>query len=329
MTDPLSPTVSGPSLRDLDFMDLYICIEGAGQAHYAPPAVGDHGALDADVPAPYQPQIDQLAAWLRKEFTGVEQGFVYDGVRLRASKLTAPDGAIWAAMRRVADLPPALVNLGLAPALVALLRDLGTRGGLTLICGATGSGKTTTSASLLLDHLETVGGVAFTIEDPVEYRLEGRRGKSGFCHQAEISEEREWGVMLKRALRWRPRYIFVGEVRTPDAANQLLRAATSGHNVITTMHAGSLEEGLEGLLQLAEADLDERAPLLLASGLAAVLHQTLTPHGLSAQFVLSEPENPGSPLRALIRERRIGQIRTFADQQMTLVRQNGKPFPRR
>jgi len=313
-------------LHDLDFMDIYVCLKGNGTAHYRPRVLGQDSLPDLDVPAEYQEDVLKLAAFLRREFSHVEGGFTYDGTRLRASRLETAEGMVWAAMRRVADLPPRLEKLGFMPELVPLLREIGKRDGLTLLCGATGQGKTTTSTSLLLDHLETYGGVAFTIEDPVEYRLEGRHGKAGYCYQSEIQEEHEWGLMLKRSLRWHPRYIFVGEIRTPDAANQLLRAATSGHHVIATMHAGSMEEALEGLLQLAEVDLGARAPMLLAAGLTAVIHQTLTPLGMNAHFMVTEQDNSGSPIRALIRDRRIGQTRSLADQQKSQLKTNGKLF---
>ncbi len=313
-------------LHELDFMDIYVCLEGQGRAHYRPRVLDKSGALDVDVPVEFLEDVERLAHTLRREFNGVELGLSFDGVRLRASKLETADGMVWSAMRRVSDLPPRLNDLGFQPSLVPFLRDLGKRDGLTLLCGSTGMGKTTTSTSLLLEWMETFGGVAFTIEDPVEYRLEGRRGTAGYCYQSEIHEEAQWGQMLKRALRWHPRYIFVGEIRTPDAANQLLRAATSGHSVIATMHAGSMEEALEGLLQLAEVDLGARAPLLLATGLTAVVHQTLTPLGIHANFMMTEQDNPGSPIRALIRDRRIGQTKTFADQQKSLLAKDGKLF---
>ena len=241
-------------LAELDFMDIYVCLEGRGRAHYRPRKLEESGALDIDVPVEFLEDVERLAEVLRGDFDGFEKGLSYDGIRLRASKLNAADGTVWSAMRRVIDLPPRLEELGFQPEMVPMLRDIGQRSGLIFLCGSTGNGKTTTSTSLLLDYLENYGGVAFTIEDPVEYRLEGRRGKAGYCYQSEIQEESEWGQMLKRSLRWHPRYIFVGEVRTPDAANQLLRAATSGHTVIATMHAGSMEEALEGLWQLAEAE---------------------------------------------------------------------------
>jgi hypothetical protein len=95
---------------------------------------------------------------------------------------------------------------------------------------------------------------------------------------------------------------------------------------MTTMHAGSIEEGLEGLLHLAEQSIGDHAVHLLAAGITGIFHQTLTNMGLNMHFLVTEPGNPGSPLRSVIRERRIGQTRTFSDQQMAMLRQNGKIF---
>ncbi|MGE3624220.1 MAG: ATPase, T2SS/T4P/T4SS family [Bdellovibrionales bacterium] len=314
-------------LHELDFMDLYVRLDGETPAHFH--QLGKKGQiieLDKDVPEEFREDAAQLAKVLRETFDGDEMGITYDSIRLRASKVTTASGQVWVAMRRIADQPPALDKLGFNPQLVPHLRDLGKRDGLIFLCGSTGQGKTTTSCSMLADFLDTYGGVAFSIEDPVEYDLEGRRGKSGFCYQIEIEEEQQWGEMLKRSLRWHPRYIFVGEIRTPDAANQLLRAATSGHLVITTMHAGSIEEALEGMLQLAEQAIGDRAPLLLAAGLTAIVHQQLSPLGLNSHFLITEPNNPGAPIRAVIRDKRIGQCRSYYDQQMALLMKSGRLF---
>lgn len=93
---------------------------------------------------------------------------------------------------------------------------------------------------------------SLTIESPAEYVVQGRHGDAGQCFQMEIKDDEDWGAALKRALLWAPRYLYVGEVRTPQAAEQLLRAATSGHTVITTVQAGAPEEAFTGLLFLAE-----------------------------------------------------------------------------
>jgi twitching motility protein PilT len=314
-------------LSEFNFVDLYVCLEGEAEPLYCPTTDRQAVAMDIDVPLEFHDAVNNLTSFLRAKFVENEMGLTFEGVRMRAAKARTSSGQLWAALRKINAVPMSLDKLGFMPPLVPYLRNLGKREGLVLLCGATGQGKTTTACSLLADYLSSYGGVAFSIEDPVEYDLEGRHGKSGYCYQIEVQEDPEWAEMLKRSLRWHPRYIFVGEIRTPDAANQLLRAATSGHLVITTVHAGSIEESLEGLLQLAEQALGARATIMLATGLTAVIHQTLGgAKGLQAHFYITEPNNPASAFRACIREKRIGQSRTLIDQQCAILLQGGKIF---
>lgn len=326
MQRALRPALAPAPLRDLDFMDLYVRLDAPGLPHFRPGATQQDAPQDCDLPEEFHDDAAVLTEHLATHFKTLEESFTYDKMRLRATRLETANGEIWAALRRIPNEPMAIEQLGFAPPMVPVMEEMGQRSGLILICGASGQGKTTTAASLLDRYLEDYGGVAFTIEDPVEYDMQGRRGHSGYCYQSEAHDDEQWGPLLKRALRWHPRYIMVGEIRTPDAADQALRAATSGHTVLTTMHAGSMEEALEGLLQLAEHNLGERAPTLLAAGLIGVVYQTFTPSGLYGRLMLTEADNPGSPIRALIRERRIGQTRTFADQQMARLAQNGRVF---
>jgi twitching motility protein PilT len=313
-------------LSELNFMDIYVRLDAEDVPHYRAGRGSATDLPDSNLPDEFLADAVLLAKYLRDHFKGVEEGINYGGMRLRATRLETARGEIWAALRRLPDKPIQLEKLGVIPQLLSVLQDTGRRAGLLLVCGASGQGKTSTISSLLLHYLKTYGGVGFTLEDPVEYDMEGRCGPQGYCYQTEIHAEPEWGAMLKRALRWHPRYISVGEIRTPDAANQVLRAATSGHTVLATMHAGSLEEALEGLLQLAEQEIGPRAPLLLAAGLIGVLYQAFSASGLFTQFMFTEPDNPGSPIRAMIRDRRIGQTRTIADQQMAKLIQTGFIF---
>ena len=165
-----------------------------------------------------------------------------------------------------------------------------------------------------------------TIEDPVEYDLSGRHGESGYCYQIEVQKDHEWADMLVTGLRCHPRYIFIGEVCTPDIANQLLRAATSGHLVITTLHAGSVFEGIEGLLQLSEQKIGGRAAQLLATSLTAVFHQTLTQAGLQSRFLILDQGTQSLAIRHLIRDNKIGQIASAMDQQYAQLMNNGQLF---
>ena len=90
--------------------------------------------------------------------------------------------------------------------------------------------------------------------------------------------------------------------------------------------------GLNGALTLPCDATDEasllgaRAALLLAAGLTTCFYQTFTTNGIFGQFMITEADNSGSPVRAMIRDRRIGQTRTVADQQMAKLAQTGRVF---
>lgn len=306
------------SLSDLDFVDLYVCLDNSGRAHYKPSRSKFNPKEDYVLGAEYHEEIAKLVNQVRISLKDTDEPSVLFGdMRLRASFITTASGEEWVAMRRNPDKPPQLSQLNMDPRFVEQLRSLGKRDGLVLLVGATGHGKTTTACSLLQDFLQRYGNIAFTIEDPIEFTLEGSYGNSGYCYQVEVQSDEEWAQKLKKSLRWQPQYIFVGEVRTPDAAAQILRAATSGHLVITTVHGGSVEEGLEGLLQLAEQSAGQRAPLLLAAGLTAVWHQQLTSDQLRTRFYITEEGNLGDPVRSNIRAGQIGQIATYIDKQMS------------
>ena len=304
-------------LRDLPFVDLYLSLFDDQPSYYQAPLPGTLTVQPTDLPFAYRDDIQRLREHLTVLLQDCDEaGFTYDAIRLRACKITTPKGGIWVALRRIEEEPPPLEELGFSLSILRTLHELGNREGLVLICGGTGQGKSTTAGAMLYDYLLRYGGLALTIEDPVEYPMEGRHGKSGLCYQIEVKEEDDWGKHLKRALRWNPRYLLLGELRTPEAANQLLRAANSGHLVITTMHSGSLEEGLEGLLHLGEQAIGNHAPILLASGLAAVLYQTFRLDKVVTRLYVTDPHNLGDPVRALIRERKIGQATSFVDKQM-------------
>jgi twitching motility protein PilT len=143
----------------------------------------------------------------------------------------------------------------------------------------------------------------------------------------QVDKNEDWSTPLKRALRWTPRYLLVGEVRSPRAAEQILRAATTGHLVITTIHAGSIEESLMGLMHLAEQSMGSAANYILAQGLTAAMHQTLSASGPFLRYIMTEENNNGDPVRALIRENRVGMINSYIDKQIARMNagQGGAP----
>jgi general secretion pathway protein E len=156
--------------------------------------------------------------------------------------------------------------LGLPAAVVGGLRAaMRLPQGLVLVCGPTGSGKTTTIHSLLVElAAERPDRLPLAIEDPVERRLAG-------VVQIEVKPHLQLGFteMLRSALRQDPDVLVIGEIRDPATAQAAVRAALTGHLVVTTMHCGRAGEALPRLLEMGVS------PELLLPVLSGVLAQRL------------------------------------------------------
>ena len=313
-----SPDHAAQRLRDLPFMDLYVRIDpnGMGMGRYRSPGRDVSNNWSRILPEKYRGECRAIAEDVRKSLDNPDAAYAYDGVRFRLSYQRLANAQEWVILRRIGARVPTLEELTFAPHIINNLRKLGQRDGLILISGPTGHGKTTTSFALFADYMRRFGGVGISVEDPVEYALDGPVGEYGYCYQVQVDKDEDWSTPLKRALRWTPRYILVGEVRSPRAAEQILRAATTGHLVITTIHAGSVEESLMGLMHLAEQSMGGSANYMLAQGLAAAWHQTLTPTGPYLRYVFTEEHNNGDPVRALIRDNKVGMINSYIDKQI-------------
>jgi twitching motility protein PilT len=308
----------GSRLRDLPFMDLYVRIDdgGRGMARYRSPGRDYSNNWSRVLPDQYRGDSRTIADELRETLDNPDSSYQYDGMRFRLSYQRLANAQEWVILRRISLRVPTLEELSIAPHLVNYIRKLGQRDGLVLISGPTGHGKTTTSFSLFAECMRRYGGVGISVEDPVEYVLDGPVGEYGYCYQVQVGKDEDWVTPLKRALRWTPRYLLVGEVRSPRSAEQILRAATTGHLVITTIHAGSVEESFMGLLHLAEQSIGHAANAMLAQGLSAAWHQTLSASGPYLRYVFTEEHNNGDPVRSLIREGKIGMVNSYIDKQI-------------
>lgn len=296
-------------LKDLTFCDLYLSMH-THEARYRKDRTSMINTLHM-VPEEYANDLNALRQSLAMSVQ-MDFSIEYDGVRYRMARLNEVNGT-WYVLSRGVTRIPKLEDLGLDPLIVQQLQAIGRTSGLILIAGATGAGKTTTSGALLADYLNRYGDVAITIEDPPELPLSGdyADGK-GRCFQIPIEED-DWESGLKGALRYRPRYIFVGEMRVPGAAFQVLRAAVSGHVVIATMHAGSIEQAVEGLVTLAAERAGSIANILVADGISAIIHQKLV---LQLQATtLFASSSLADPVRVLIREKKFGALTTLIEQQ--------------
>ena len=176
-------------------------------------------------------------------------------------------GRLAAVLRRIKTKVPSLKDLG-APEW--LLQRWGAREhGLILITGPTGSGKSTTIASLLQWMNENLVRHIVTIEDPVEYHFTSKR-----CHftQRQVGRDTStFAIGLRSALRQAPDVIFVGEIRDYETALIALQASETGHLVVSTLHSERVADTMERYLNLFPSAAEKHGVNLLANQLSGVL----------------------------------------------------------
>lgn len=256
----------------------------------------------------------------------------YKGTFFRIENVQSVDGSIYC-LRRMPLAVPSIHNLNFDHRFVQYMLSLAAYSGLIIWGGSTGSGKTTAISALLAEYLNLLGGFAYTIEDPAEMPLDGEyqsfNGSIGFCKQTEVRND-GWGESLKSALRSRPRYILIGEIRTPDAAKECLRAAISGHLVLTTIHASSITDAITSLVKYASYSMSELSAYdILSRGLLAVVKQDL--YGVENQrhphieTLFANPDiNKGCQIRSIIRS---GKLNLATSIEMQAIKmQQGSPL---
>lgn len=179
---------------------------------------------------------------------------------LRGHSIKSVEGKVFI-FRRLPSYIPKISEIGLPkPIIELLLNERLNNGGLIIIAGETGQGKSTTAAATISHRLSHFGSFCLTIEDPVELPLQGfypndyDEDKQGVCFQTAIEGE-EIFDMIKSALRCYPStsnsILFLGEIRDAIMASEVLKIAANGHLVITTMHGGDLMTSLKRFIGLA------------------------------------------------------------------------------
>jgi Tfp pilus assembly pilus retraction ATPase PilT len=255
----------------------------------------------------------------------------YRGLSLRARRQRTVDGIMYI-LRRISTELPELVNLGLPPEILKMVTSpaFGEQGGLVLVTGGPGHGKSTTLAAILLERVRQYGFFCLTVEDPPEFALHNdylaKNGRVGKIVQVP-AENQSFATDLKDALRCYPSnmrgsMLMVGEVRDGDAAAQILRAAVNGQLVFTTLHAADPIAALERILTMAKEMMSpEEARSLLAHSLRAVLQQRVVNHKLSMEYLVST--GPNTSVAARIKSGSLAQLSTDLMQQRTQA-QNGR-----
>lgn len=147
--------------------------------------------------------------------------------------------------------------------------------GLILVTGPTGSGKSTTLASLIDTINENYDRTIITIEDPIEYIY---KDKKSYIVQREVGlDTMSFQSGLRAALREDPDVILVGEIRDMETALIALQAAETGHLVFSTLHTTDAKETINRFIGIFPLDMREQIKLMFASALVAIFSQRLLP----------------------------------------------------
>ena len=166
-----------------------------------------------------------------------------------------------------------LERLGLPPVLGEIVKN--NRGGIILVTGATGSGKSTTMAALINEINCNQHKHILTIEDPIEFVY--RNGKSLIAQREVSNHTSNFPEAIRNALRENPDVIVVGEMRDVETMQTALNAALTGHLVISTLHTSSAVLSLERLINMVSEDRREQLAVDLSLAMVAIVSQRLLP----------------------------------------------------
>lgn len=226
-----------------------------------------------------------------------------DKVRLRVNVFVQRN-AVGAAFRVIPYEVVPFEQLGV-PEVIRSWADLPR--GLVLVTGPTGSGKSTTLASLIDIVNRTRKCHIITIEDPVEFV---HRPKVALVNQREVGEDTAgFGVALTRAMRQDPDVILVGEMRDLETISTAITAAETGHLVFGTLHTQDAAQTVDRIIDVFPSTQQGQVRIQLANSLVGVSTQQLVPtvDGRS-RAVACEVMIANTAIRALIRDGKVHQI---------------------
>ena len=290
--------------------------QGASDLHIAagtPPQIRLRGSLvplNFPVLAPSDTQglcysvITDLQKKKFEETHELDFSFSQKGVSRFRGNLYYDRGSVAGAFRVIPHEIPSIDLLGLPPMIREIIKS---PRGLVLVTGPTGSGKTTTLASMIDEINQTRHEHIITIEDPIEYVFPH---KGCLVNQREIGQDSSsFSEALRHILREDPDVVLVGEIRDMETMEAALTIAETGHLTFGTLHTNSAVQTISRVIDIFPPNQQPEVRSSLSLSLVAVLSQTLIPRIDTAGRVLAaELMIPNAAIRNLIRENKIHQI---------------------
>jgi twitching motility protein PilT len=246
-----------------------------------PPYIRINGKLTATEHDPLTPEQCQRLIFSMLNNTqrkNLEQNWELDcsyGVRGLARfrvNVYKDRGTYAAALRALSSKIPTIETLGLPN----IVREMSEKPrGLVLVTGPTGSGKTTTLASMINNINMTRAEHILTIEDPIEFVYEPIKS---VIHQRQVGEDtRSFANALRAALREDPDVVLVGELRDLETIQLAISAAETGHLVFGTLHTSSASQTVDRMVDVFPPEQQMQIRVQLSNSLVAVFSQTLVP----------------------------------------------------
>lgn len=227
-------------------------------------------------------------------------------LRVRAS-IFRQAGTFAAAFRLIASAIPSIETLGLPP-LVKRLASV--QHGLVLVTGKTGSGKSTTLASMIEFINQTRAAHIVTVEDPIEFQYEPARS---VIQQREVGiDTKSFSIALRHALRQDPDVILLGELRDLETIRTALTAAETGHLVLATLHSGETSGAIHRLIDVFPAEQQAQVRSQLALSLQGILSQSLERFG-DRLVPVTETLVATNAVRNLIRDDKVHQLKSVIE----------------
>jgi twitching motility protein PilT len=215
------------------------------------------------------------------------------------------NNGIAVAMRIIPTIIKSVTELGLPEDFIKLA-DLPR--GLVLVCGPTGSGKSTTLAAIIDKANATRYDHIITVEDPIEFIY---KHKNCIVNQREVGSDTDsFAAALKRALRQDPDIIEIGEMRDLETISAALTAAETGHLVFGTLHTQDAPQTIDRIINVFPAVEQEQIAMMLSMSLKAVIVQTLVPKIGGGRVCATEVMYNTGAVANLIRKHQTAQLPT-------------------